>query len=239
MRAVVTGGSGLIGRAVAATLAREGYEVLVHHHRSGEAAEQTVQAIVTAGGTARATGADLRTTEGIGRLLEGLDEIHLLVHALGAYARAPLAETTDEMLDEMLALNLLAPLRVTRAALPSLRAARGQVVQLLDIAASQPWRDHAAYAASKAAAAHSIRCLALELAPRVRINAVSPGLVVGATGVAPDTFADLEQRIPLGRAVTPDEVAGTVSLLARSPRSMTGQVIAVDGGRSLGRRRID
>jgi pteridine reductase len=239
MRAVVTGGSGLIGRALATALAREGYDVLVHHHRSAQAAAETVEAIVAAGGVAHAVQADLRTSEGVQRLLGGLDELHLLVNALGAYARAPLAETTDEMLDEMLALNFVAPLRVTRAALPSLRAARGQVVQLLDIAASQPWRDHAAYAASKAAAAHMIRCLALELAPRVRVNAVSPGLVAGATGVDPDTFTDLEKRIPGGGAVTPDEVARAVVLLADLPRSVTGQIIAVDGGRSLGRRRLD
>jgi pteridine reductase len=239
MRAVVTGGSGLIGRAVATALAREGYDVLVHHYRSAEAAAETVADIVDAGGMARAAGADLRSVEGIAHLLEGLDEIHLLVNALGAYARAPLAETTDEMLDEMLALNLVAPLRVARTALPCLRATRGQMIQLLDIAAGQPWRDHAAYASAKAAAAHLTRCLALELAPQVRVNAVSPGLVAGATGVEPDTFADLQRRIPQGRAVTPDEVAQAVVMLARSPDSMTGQVIAVDGGRSLGRRSVE
>lgn len=239
MRAVVTGGSGLIGRAIATALAREGYDVVVHYHRSAETAAETVEAIVAADGAASAVGADLRTAEGIQRLLAGQDELHLLVNALGAYAHAPLAETTDEMLDEMLALNYLAPLRVTRTALPSLRAARGQVVQLLDIAASQPWREHAAYASSKAAAAHMIRCLALELAPQVRVTGVAPGLVAGATGVAPDTFADLEERIPGGRAVTPEEVAQAVLLLSGLPRSVTGQIIAVDGGRSLGRRRIE
>lgn len=234
-RAVVTGGSGLLGRSIATALAREGYEVVVHHHRCADAARTVVETIHAAGGHARAVGADLRTREGVDHLLEGLDEIHLLVHALGAYARAALDETTDELLDEMLALNLTAPLRVTRAALPCLRAAAGQVVWLTDIAADQPWRDHAAYAASKAAAQQMTRCLALELAPHVRVNTVAPGLIAGATGVDADTFASLEQRIPLGRAATPDEVAATVVLLARSPSPVTGQILAVDGGRSLGR----
>ncbi len=235
--AVVTGGSGLIGRALAAALAREGYEVVVHHHRAADAAEAVVEAIVARGGAARAVCADLRAAEGVGHLLAGLDEIHLLVHALGAYERAGLDETTDELLDEMISLNLAAPLRVTRDALPCLRAAGGQVVWLLDIAADQLWRDHAAYAASKAAARHATRCLALELAPRVRVNGVAPGLVEGATGVDDATFATLEQRIPLGRAATPEEIASAVVLLARSPTPITGQILAVDGGRSLGRAR--
>lgn len=236
MRAIVTGGSGLLGHAIARALGREGYEVVVHYFRSARAAEGTVEAIAGEGGRAVARQADLRTDDGAKRLLGGLTELHLLVHALGAYARAPLAETTGDLMDEMLALNLTAPLRVTRRALPALSAVSGQVIQLLDIAATRPWRDHAAYAASKAAAQQMTRCLALELSPQVRVNAISPGLVSGATGVEPSTFAHLQERIPQGRAVAPEEIAATVVLLASSPPSVTGQIVAVDGGRSLGRR---
>ena len=234
--AVITGGSGLLGRAIALELGRRGDSVVVHYHRSGRQAAEVVRAIVAGGGRARAVEADLCNVHGARQLLEGIDRLPLLIHAMGAYRRAPLADTTDEMLDEMLALNLVAPLRVTREALPALRAAHGQVIHLLDIAATQPWHDHAAYSASKAAAHQLTRCLALELSPDVRVNAVAPGLVAGATGVDGKTFRLLEGRIPQGSAATPQEVAETVALLADSPPSITGQTIAVDGGRSLGRR---
>ena len=226
----------MLGRAIARALGRQGYEVVVHFHRSAREAARAVRDIVDEGGRARCVGADLRDEGGATQLFQGIDELHLLVHAVGKYGRASLADTTDDLLEQMLETNLKVPLRVTREALPFLRAGRGHVIQLLDIAATQPWRDHAAYSASKAAAHQMLRCLALELSPDVRLNAVSPGLVFGATGVDAEAFNRLEGCIPLGRSVTPQEVADTVVLLADSPPSVTGQVLAVDGGRSLGRR---
>jgi len=234
VQALVTGGSGLIGRSVARGLAGLGYAVRIHHHRGEDRARAVAREIHGLGGVADVVQADLRIPAAAAGLLEGLTRLDLLVHAVGAYARASLSETTPEQLQELLALNLAAPLWTIRAALPLLRAAGGQVITVIDIAAEQPWRDHAAYAASKAAMAHATRCLALELAPEVRCNGVAPGLVEGAGALDAETFEQLQRRVPGGHAVTAAEVADAVCLLARAPATVTGQLLAVDGGRALG-----
>ena len=237
MRALVLGASGLIGGEVARVLAGEGIALRLHHHRRLDRTRALAAELADAGGEVEVVGADLRAPEGAERAVEGLPRLDLLVNAIGAYARAPLADTDPALLQDMLARNVAAPLWAIRAAAPLLRAARGQVIQLLDIAAQQPWRDHVAYAASRAAMAHAVRCLALELAPEVRCNAIAPGLVAGAGAIDEEDFDALQGRIPAGRAATASEVAEVVRLLATSPSTVTGQVLAVDGGRSLGRRR--
>ena len=234
-QALVLGGTGLIGRAVVRSLADAGFRVRIHTHRDRETAE----ALRRDCRWAEIVAADLRDPIAVARTVAGLKRLDLLVVALGSYRRAPIASTQIEDLDELWKLNLRAPLMAVRAALPALKAARGQAIVLTDVAAAQPWRDHAAYAATKAGLAHAVRCLALELAPEVRVNAVAPGLVQGADGTDEATYAALEQRIPLGRAATAEEVADAVLLLARSPAPVTGQSVAVDGARGLGRRRDD
>jgi pteridine reductase len=234
-RALVLGGTGLIGQAVVRALAADGYQVRIHYHQEREVAEELRRDCRRSGLVA----ADLRDPNAIPKVIAGIQRLDLLVVAIGAYRSAPIGRATLEDLDELWELNLRAPLMAVRGALPALKAAGGQAILLTDIAAEQPWRDHAAYAATKAGLAHAVRCLALELAPEVRINAIAPGLVEGATGTDAKTHAALADRIPLGRAATADEVAATVLLLARSPGPITGQRLAVDGARRLGRRRDD
>lgn len=236
MRALVVGGSGLLGRAICRSLATEGYALRIHHHRATETAATLAEEIAAGGGRAELLGADLCDPRMSEPLVAGIDRLDLLVLAIGAYGARSLEEVDPIHLHRMLTLNLAAPLWATRAALPALKAAQGQVIFLLDIGAVQPWPNHAAYSASKAGARQLARSLALELAPDVRVNGVSPGLIEGADGVDARTFDTLEGRIPAGRASTPQEVAEAVLLLARSPRAMTGQVLDVDGGRSLGRK---
>ncbi len=235
MQALVLGGSGLIGGAVARALAGAGYALRLHCHRGEERARERVARLRRDGAVAEVVQADLRTPEGAEVALAGLSRLDLLVCAVGGYQRASLADTTAAMLERLWALNLAVPLWSIRAAAPLLRAAGGQAISILDIAAEQPWRDHVAYAASKAAMGHATRCLALELAPEVRVNAVCPGLVEGAGAVSPARFDRLRRRIPAGRAVRADEIAAAVRLLAEGPRAVTGTLLSVDGGRRLGR----
>ncbi len=231
-QALVIGGTGRIGRAVVRGLAADDYRVRIHYHRDRE----TGQALRRECRGAELVGADLRDPIAVAKVIAGLRRLDLLVVAIGAYRRAPIGRTMIEDLDELWKLNLRAPLMAMRAALPALKAASGHAILLTDIAAEQPWREHAAYAATKAGLAHAVRCLALELAPEVRVNAVAPGLIEGADVADGTAFDDLERRIPLGRAATPAEVAEAVLLLARSPAPVTGQRLAVDGARHLGRR---
>ena len=232
-RALVLGGTGLIGRAVVRSLAADGYRVRIHYHQDRE----TASVLRGECSGSELVAADLRDPVAIAKVIGGLTELDLLVVAIGAYRSAPIGRTRIEDLDELWKLNLRAPLMAVRAALPALRTAAGQAILVTDIAAEQPWREHAAYAATKAGLAHAVRCLALELAPDVRVNAVAPGLVEGADGTDGETFSALEGRIPLGRSATADEVAEAVLLLARSPAPGPGPPLAVDGARHLGRKR--
>ncbi len=234
-QALVLGGTGLIGRAVVRALADAGYRVRIHYHLDDETARELRRGCRGS----EIVAADLRDPIAVAKTIAGLQRLDLLVVALGSYRRSPIASLQIEEMDELYRLNLRAPLMAVRAALPALRAASGQAILLTDIAAEQPWREHAGYASTKAGLAHAVRCLALELAPDVRVNAVAPGLVEGAAGVDELTHAAVEARIPLGRASTAEEVAESVLLLARSPAPVTGQSLAVDGARRLGRRRGD
>jgi pteridine reductase len=231
-QALVIGGTGLIGRAVVRALAADGYQVRIHYHQSRQVAEELRRDCRRS----ELVAADLRDPIAIAKVIAGLRRLDLLVVAIGAYRSAPIGRTMVEDLDELWKLNLRAPLMAMRGALPALKAAGGQAILLTDIAAEQPWREHAAYAATKAGLAHAVRCLALELAPDVRVNAIAPGLVEGADGTDDATYEALRDRIPLGRAATPQEVADAVLLLARSPAPITGLRLAVDGGRHLGRK---
>lgn len=237
MQALVVGASGLLGRHIAVALARPGWSLRLHHHRHAERTEALAADLRSRGVVVTTVEADLYDPAAAEALLDGLSTLDVLVHSAGSYTAAPLEALDAGALDTLWALNVRAPLLVASAAAGALTAAAaGQLIWLTDIAASQPWRGHVAYAASRAAQEHAVRCLALELAGRVRVNAVAPGLVRGAAGVDARRFGELEARIPSGRAVDPEEVAQAVRMLVDGPTSITGQIITVDGGRRLGRR---
>jgi pteridine reductase len=130
-------------------------------------------------------------------------------------------------------LNARAPLLLARALAPLLARSRGSIVNVADVGGGLvPWRGYAAYAASKAALVRITECLALELAPRVRVNAVAPGTVLWPDGYSAAQRRTLTTRIPLGRPGDPSDVAKAVLFLADSP-FVTGAVLPVDGGRHL------
>src|SRR5205807_9726043 len=134
-----------------------------------------------------------------------------LVCNAAEFARAPSESLPREQFEAMLAANLTGPFYLMQAALPYLRAAKGSIVNLLDVCGtSQVWKGYAHYAASKAGLAALTRLLALEWAPQVRVNAVAPGSVV-------EVEEKLRRRIPLGRAGTPQDVAQAVLFLAKTP----------------------
>jgi pteridine reductase len=227
--ALVTGAGRRVGRAIAEELGRAGARVAVHHHRSRAGAEELAAALpgafVVAG--------DLRTAAGCRALLDDVGReggaLHLLVNSAAGYLRGPFADESEETWDEMLALNLRAPARLIRGALPLGLAA---VVNVVDVAAERPWRRHAAYAASKAALAHLTRCLALELAPSVRVNAVAPGTVAFPPDFGEPERRAITSRIPLGRIGAPADVARAARFLLEEDY-LTGVVLPVDGGAAL------
>ena len=148
----------------------------------------------------------------------------------------PLESCTEAQFDAMLGANLKGPYFLIQALLPALREAGGGVVNIIDIHAERPLRDFNAYGAAKAGLASLTRSLALELGPEIRVNAVSPGAILWPEG--DEGFDDTErkltiERTPLGRLGDPCDIARTVRFLACEAPFITGQVIAVDGGRGL------
>jgi len=223
--ALVTGAGVRVGEAIARHLSRSGYTVAAHYHSHrprGFAA--ALQADLSLAGGAAALAASFR---------ERFARLDLLVNSAAAFEPRSLEATDAEAFDAQLDLNARAPLLLTRALLPLLRRARGSVVNVTDVGGGLvAWRGYAAYCASKAALARLTECLALELAPRVRVNAVAPGTVLWPKGYGAVQRRRLAARIPLGRAGTPLDVAEAVRYLAEAP-FVTGAVLPVDGGRRL------
>jgi len=228
MQALVTGAAKRVGRAIALELHRAGARVAVHYRESKKEAEETAALL---GGAPLIQGDQAREPERIVReashALGGLD---LLVCSAARFEQAPSDQLPRAQFEGMLESNLTGPFYLMQAALPMLRASRGSIVTLLDLCGTtQVWKGYAHYAASKAGLAALTRLLALEWAPEVRVNGVAPGAVLLKGG---RNAGRLANRIPLGRIGTPEDVARAVLFLAKEP-FITGEILTVDGGRSL------
>ena len=159
--------------------------------------------------------------------------LDLLVNSAASFEAAPLLDVDAEAWDAVMALNVRAPHLLVRAAAELLRASRGCVVNISDLAALQPWTERPHHAVSKAALAHLTKIQARVLAPEVRVNAVAPGAVLPPDDFPEERLRALAAATPLKRLGTPEDVAEAVLYLARAP-FVTGQVLVVDGGRLLG-----
>ncbi|HVO20404.1 MAG TPA: SDR family oxidoreductase [Anaeromyxobacter sp.] len=223
--ALVTGAGVRVGEAIARALSRHGWVVAAHYrtHRPR--------------GFDAALEADLSAPDGPARLAAAFrasfDRLDLLVNSAAGFGALPLARTDAAAFDALLTLNARAPLLLLRALAPLLARAGGSVVNVADVGGGLvAWKGYAAYCASKAALVRATECLALELAPRVRVNAVAPGVVLWPAEATASSRRAHERRIPLRRPGTPDDVAEAVLYLADAPY-VTGAVLPVDGGRHL------
>jgi pteridine reductase len=223
--ALVTGAGVRVGRAIALDLRRHGWEVAGHfraHPPPGGMA--ALRADLSAEGGPEALARAFR------RRFSRLD---LLVNSAATFEERPLAAVDAAAFDAQMDLNARAPLLLSRALAPLLARSGGSIVNIADIGGGLvAWSGYAAYAASKAALVRITECLALELAPRVRVNAVAPGTVLWPEGVPVPQRRELVRRIPLRRTGRPGDVAEAVRYLAGAP-FVTGAVIPVDGGRRL------
>ena len=244
--AVVTGASSGIGRASARRLAADGFMVLAVGR--DEAALQAVcREVRDAGGRADALVADVTSASApaaiVSRAEAATGGLDALVNAAGVIASGGIAETSDEAWDAMVDVNVRAPFRLLRAAVPALTARRGAVVNVSSVAGLRAFPGLLAYSVSKAAVDQLTRASALDLAPAgVRVNAVNPGVVVTNLhrrgGMGEEKYAAFLDRSksthPLGRPGTPEEIAELIAYLV-SPKAawITGETIAIDGGRHL------
>lgn len=235
-RALVTGGSGDIGGAIARALAADGCDVLVHAHGGLERAQAVVEAIVAADGRARAIAFDLVDGEAARVALEGElahGPIQVVVHNAGIHDDAPLAGMREEQWRRVIDVSLHGFFHVVQPLLlPMARTRWGRIVSLSSVAAVLGNRGQANYAAAKSALHGATRSLAREMASRgITANVVAPGVIAGRmVGEAFDE-AQLKALVPAGRAGTPDEVAALVRFLCSDAAGyVNGQVIGVNGG---------
>jgi pteridine reductase len=238
--ALITGAARRVGAEIATTLHAQGAGVAIHYRGSGSQALQLTQQLnERRAGSALAVQANLVDTSQLRGLVDAViahaGRLDILVNNASSFYPTPLASVTEEQWTDLIGTNLKAPLFLAQAALPQLKATRGVIINIVDIHAMRPLRDHTAYGAAKAGLAFLTRALARDLAPDIRVNGVAPGAILWPDGGVTDQMRDTVLRqIPLKRVGEPADIAGCVLYLVRDASYVTGQVIAVDGGRSAG-----
>jgi pteridine reductase len=234
--AIVTGAGRRVGRALAVALGARGMRVVVHYAGSADGARETARLIQAAGGAATVVQADLRDVSAsqqlVARVVEQEGELFALVNSAAIMLRTPVGETTPAEWDEMFAINVRAPYFLSQHAAPALRAARGTIVNIADLAAFETWPAYVPHGMTKAAVVQMTRALAHALAPEVRVNAVAPGVVLLPEGWKAADAEHLRGTTPLQRLGTPEDVAQAVVYLLQADY-VTGEVIKVDGGRHI------
>ncbi len=235
--ALITGASRRIGAHLVDTLHARGYQVVLHYHRSANAAlalRDTLDA--RRAGSVLAVEADLAQPTAaaalIARIAGSWGRLDVLINNAAVFQPTPLATADLADWNAHFDINVRAPFLLTQAAAPMLRATRGAIINLTDIYAERPRADYAVYCASKAALIGLTKALARDLAPEVRVNAVSPGAILWHAQASADEQTHILARTPLGRLGELQDIATAVNYLLDAPY-VTGQVVTVDGGRSV------
>lgn len=237
-RILITGAAKRIGAHVARRLHADGANVGVHYRSSDRDAQALCAALnAERKDSAAAFGCDL-TTDSVDELIDrfvawagGLDA---LINNASSFYPTPIGTITAEQWDDLMGSNLKAPLFLAQAAQPWLEKSNGNIVNMVDIHARRPLRDHPVYGSAKAGLAMLTLSLAKDMAPKVRVNGIAPGAILWPESGMSDTVQEsIVEQIPLARSGTPNDIAeGIVYLLTAG--YVTGQIIAIDGGRSVG-----
>lgn len=237
--ALITGASRRVGAVVARILHAAGYDLALHYRHSSDEADALAKDLEQQRPNStlllQADLANLAALPGlIEKLLAHFGRLDALINNASAFYATPLDSATPTQWNELFASNAQAPFFLTQAAIPALREARGGIVNMLDIYAERPLAGYTLYCMAKASLAAMTRSLALELGPDIRVNGIAPGAVLWpAEGKSDEEQNELLSRTPLKRAGTPEDVASAILWLLRDAHYTTGQVVHVDGGRTL------
>ena len=237
--ALVTGGATRVGAAIVRQLHAAGAQVVIHYRSSESPALALQEALLERRpGSATLVQADLLDIAGLPDLVEEVlavnGHLDVLVNNASNYYPTPLGSADEAQWEDLMGINAKAPFFLSQAAAPALKESRGAIVNLVDIHARRPNKGHPLYCMAKAANAMLVKSLARELAPEVRVNGVAPGAILWPEEALtlPEKSQVLE-RIPMGRPGSPEDIAETVWFLAAHGGYITGQILAVDGGRSV------
>jgi pteridine reductase len=235
--ALVTGGGVRVGRAISLGLSAAGADVAIHYRRSRDEAESAALEVRSAGRRSVTIEGDLARPEDCRRVVAeaigALGGLDLMVHSAANFHRASVEDTDETLWDSAMDVNARAGFLLAREAAPTLRARRGRIVLVSDFLAESPAKNYLAHSVSKAAVEGLVRALAVALAPDVAVNGVAPGTVLPPEGTPAEEVERLARRLPAKRIGSVEDVAATVLFLCAGPAFLTGQVIRVDGGRSI------
>ena len=240
--ALITGGGTGLGREVALQLAAEGMRIAVGYSRSKDEAEETVRLLAEMGADARALQADLREVSQAEALIDAVERtfgrLDLLIHNAGTTRFIPfpdLESVTEQAWDELFAVNTRSAFFLARAAAPLMRRnGGGQIITTSSVAGLSPAGSSLPYSVSKAALIHLTKCLAVALAPDIRVNSVAPGLLITrwVAGFSEERLKAMSEAALLKKPTDVADTAAAFVMLAKNG-SMTGQVIVVDAGISM------
>lgn len=234
--ALITGGAHRIGQQICRTLHQAGFNLVIHYNSSATAAQNLADELnLSRQNSAKIAQAELSNMDDINRLCTTIDEIDVLVNNASVFYPTPVSSLNQPDYQKIMNTNLMGPLFLSTTLSNKLATNQGCIVNIVDIHADRPLRNHTIYNISKAAIAMMTKTLAKELAPNVRVNGVSPGSILW-----PENDAELSEaqkqsmldKIALNKQGSANDIANTVLFLAQS-NYITGQIIAVDGGRSL------
>lgn len=235
----ITGAGKRVGAALARDLHRRGYAIALHY-RSAKPEAEALAAALNAGraGSCLLLQADLdhraQRDALIPQVIAQFGRLDVLINNASSFSPTPIGAATDAHWDDLFGSNARAPFFLSQAAAPFLRERHGCIVNIADIFGQMPKPKHTVYCMAKAALIMMTRSLALELAPDVRVNAIAPGAILWPESGKPDAEKDaIVQATPLARMGAVDDICQTAVWLIEQAKFSTGQVIAVDGGRSL------
>ncbi len=237
--ALVTGAAHRIGAQIARTLHEEGMDLVLHYRRSADAARALKEELeATRPNSVLLLQADLHRTSNFPALIEHIEKakgrLDLLVNNASSFYPTPLEDATEEEWEDLIGSNLKAPFFLSTAAAGLLKNAAGNIVNLVDIHARRPLKNYPIYSIAKAGNAMLVKALARELGPHVRVNGVAPGAILWPDqGMTEVTKEEILSRTALKRPGSTLDIARTVLFLVRDGHYITGQIIAVDGGRTL------
>ena len=236
---LITGGARRVGAEIARTLHAAGANLVVHYRKSSAAAESLAAELNAARGKSAAiVPGDLLQVAHLPSLVEfavrSFGALDVLINNASTFYPTPVGKIAPEAFDDLIGTNLRAPLFLSQAAAPALRKASGLIINIVDIHALRPLRDYTVYCTAKAGLHMLTRSLAKELGPEVRVNGISPGPVLWPEGQGDTSKREkIIERTILKRMGSPADVARTALFFAAQAPFITGQVLAVDGGRSV------
>jgi pteridine reductase len=238
--ALVTGSARRIGAGIARTLHANGARVAIHYRSSAADADALAAELNALRADSAATfAADIAAVSTLPALADAVvgwgGRLDILVNNASTFYPTPLGTVTEAQWDDLVGSNFKGPLFMAQACLPALKAAEGVIINLVDIHGQRPLKDHHVYSPAKAALAMLTRALAKDLGPEIRVNGVSPGAILWPNeGLSEERRKKILENVPLARPGTPDDIANCVLYLVRDAGYVSGQIIAVDGGRSAG-----